>query len=281
MTVSIICAILFIIPLIFVFMSAKKYSYTTYSPAVLSFILLCVPILFLNLEIMEKIIMIAIFAIPPAIIKSVWGKIEKGRRLIEKKANKNINMPSYTPEYYKDIQWYLDRQISFVSELLTSDLIGNITAATIPAVIAANNGFQNTALLENIAETTTGNQYRIEIAKTFNQISNEIKEEVKSYDMDNIITYAKTDQITSAFIQELLTKILVTPNIPTPEMIFDLKDQLIRYIIKSAVEDTNISFLKKNKLLADSSLHPVGIILNFAYTVGSVACIFLLPAIFY
>lgn len=91
-TISIIVAV---ISLIFTFMSAEKYSETTYSPVVLSFILLCVGIIFFSdIEIIAKVISIAIFAILLAITKSIWGKIEEGRKLIEKKT-KNINMQFY------------------------------------------------------------------------------------------------------------------------------------------------------------------------------------------
>jgi hypothetical protein len=249
-TISIIVAV---ISLIFTFMSAEKYSETTYSPVVLSFILLCVGIIFFSdIEIIAKVISIAIFAILLAITKSIWGKIEEGRKLIEKKT-KNINMQFYSPEYYKAFQEKLDKQISSISGLLTG-LVGL-------GALVANNGNYNQ---NDVAE----------IEKLYTQLCNEIKDEVKSYDMDNIIAYAKTEQITSS-IQELLTK----ANFQNPESVEALKVQLIQYVVKSSVEDTNISYLKIKDLLADSSLHPVGIILNFAYTVGSVACIFLLPAI--
>ena len=163
-------------------------------------------------------------------------------------------MQFYSPEYYKAFQEKLDKQISSISGLLTG-LVGL-------GALVANNGNYNQ---NDVAE----------IEKLYTQLCNEIKDEVKSYDMDNIIAYAKTEQITSS-IQELLT----TANFQNPESVEALKVQLVQYVVKSAVEDTNISYLKIKSLLADSNLHPVGIILNFAYTVGSVACIFLLPAIF-
>lgn len=106
-TISIIATI---ISLVLTFMSAKKYEDITYSPAVLSFIILCVGVIFFSdIEIIEKIITIAIFVVLLAITKSIWGKIEEGRKLIEKKT-KNINMQFYSPEYYKAFQEKLDNQ---------------------------------------------------------------------------------------------------------------------------------------------------------------------------
>lgn len=250
-----ISVIVTIISLVLVFMSAKKYGDTTYSPVVLSFITLCVGVIFFSdIEIIERIITIAIFAVILVITKSVWGKIEKGRELIEKKI-KNINMQFYSPEYYKNFQSNLDSEVSLLSGLITGFLGLAALADTAP----------------NYQEVTENDINAVK--DLYKQLCEEIKEEVKSYDMDNIIAYAKTEQITSS-IQELLTK----ANFQNPESVEALKVQLVQYVVKSAVEDTNISYLKNKKLLADSALHNVGVILNFAYVVASINCI--LPNIF-
>lgn len=242
-----ISIVITIISLIFAVMSTKKYSETTYSPIVLSFILLCVGVIFFsNMEIISKIIIIAIFGIILLINKFLWGKIEDNRESIEKKT-KNINMQFYSPEYYKNFQEQLDNEISVLSGLLTG-LIGL-------GALAANDGKINGDDIE-------------EIEKIYTQMCNEIKEEVKNYDMDNIIVYAKSEQITSS-MQELLA----TANFYQKESVEALKDKLIQYIIKSAIENTNVSYLKDKGLLADSALHPVSAFLNIAYSIGSLICI--------
>ena len=254
----IISIIATIISLVLTFMSAKKYEDITYSPAVLSFIILCVGVIFFSdIEIIEKIITIAIFVVLLAITKSVWGKIEKDRELIEKKVN---GMQICTPKYLKKFRENLDVTIA--------GLIG-LGAAGIFTTLANSSPYFKQQFFSNLNKDSIS-----ETGDFLKELFDEVKNEIN--DMNDFVAYNETQNLQPT--QNQLRQPV------TSETLWEsqkeaIKKILVKYVMTLTTLDTNISFLKENKLLADSNLHPVGIILNFAYTVGSVACIFLLPAI--
>lgn len=260
-TISIIATI---ISLVLTFMSAKKYEDITYSPAVLSFIILCVGVIFFSdIEIIEKIITIAIFVVLLAITKSVWGKIEKDRELIEKKVN---GMQVCTPKYLKKFHENLDVTIA--------SLIG-LGAAGIFTTLANSSPYFKQQFFSNLNKDSIS-----EAGDFLKELFDEVKNEIN--DMNDFVAYNETQNLQPVQIPQPTQNQLRQP--VTSETLWEsqkeaIKKILVKYVMTLTTLDTNISFLKENKLLADSNLHPVGIILNFAYTVGSVACIFLLPAI--
>lgn len=185
------------------------------------------------------------------------GKIEKDRELIEKKVN---GMQVCTPKYLKKFHENLDVTIA--------SLIG-LGAAGIFTTLANSSPYFKQQFFSNLNKDSIS-----ETGDFLKELFDEVKNEIN--DMNDFVAYNETQNLQPT--QNQLRQPV------TSETLWEsqkeaIKKILVKYVMTLTTMDTNISFLKENKLLADSNLHPVGIILNFAYTVGSVACIFLLPAI--
>lgn len=255
--ITIIYSIAIIIALILAFMSNKKYGEITYSPIIWSFIALCIGIIFSDIDITLKVIIIAIFTIIIPISKSIWKKAEKDRKIIESKINA---MQICSPEYYEKFHANLDITIG---KLIGLGAVGIFTTLANSSPDYLKEQFAK--LDKNSIDETTN---------FFKELFDEIKKEIK--DMNDFISYHETQSNQSTqMYQPTYIPAGTLPNNSYQNQKEIIKKSLVKYVMTLTTMSTNISYLKGKGLLADSKYQSVGAFLNIIYSIGSIACIYI------